>query len=387
MGSSVGQKPIGYLKMGSTKTASLQQGAAVYVHFPFCRKRCSYCDFDSFTGLEGRIGPYLEAVVAQVEASPPVRASTLYVGGGTPSLMGADQAARLVQACRDRFGLAHEAETTLEANPSDLDRAKLEGYRAAGFNRLSVGVQSVDDGVLRLLGRRHSAEEAGRAIALAREVGFDRVSVDLIYGIPTQDSELWRSTLETVVDWGVDHLSCYMLSVELGTPLEGAIERGELPAPFEDEAAAMYGQAVVLLAGAGFRRYEISNWARAGRESAHNLFYWRNQPYLGIGAGAAGSWEGRRYKIQADVPLYIRATQEGRLPLVEDESPDRRRDMSDTMILGLRLDEGVSRDVFLRRYGCLPEDVFGEALAWGEGAGLLTRGGRPAKADGARASC
>lgn len=375
------QRVAAYLELEPASSTNGSEGgtdpvAAVYVHFPFCRSRCGYCDFDTHAGLEELIAPYLEAVVSQIESSPPARATTLYVGGGTPSLMRPDQAARVVQACRERFGLSTDAEITLEANPSDLDRAKLEGFLSAGFNRLSLGVQSTDDALLRLLGRRHNREDAAmHAVDAARGAGFANVSVDLIYGVPHQDRSVWERTLRDVVGWGVQHVSCYMLSLESGTPLEGAVQRGELDLPSDEETAAMYAVARDSLAEAGYRRYEVSNWARPGFESAHNLTYWRNRPYLGIGAGAACCWRGRRYKIRPDIPVYIRGVQEGRLPLVEDEGVDPLRSMSETLILGLRLEEGVSREDFRDAYGVAPEEVFGEGLTWGEQMGLLVRTG------------
>ena len=303
-----------YLQLGGRETPR-QEAAGIYVHFPFCRHICTYCDFDKFAGMEGMIESYMDAVVSQVLASPMARASSLYVGGGTPSMMSPGQAARLVAACQDRFGLASGSEATIEANPSGLGPDKLAGFRSAGFNRLSIGVQSTDDRLLRLLGRRHRADDARDTVATAREAGFENVSVDLIYGVPMQTPRIWRETLETVVDWGIDHLSCYMLTVEEGTPLERGVTRGTLQLPPEDDIVSMYEDATTLLDGAGYHRYEISNWARPGCESSHNLTYWRNEPYLAIGAGAAGSWQGRRYKILPDVPRYIRGVGEGRVAL------------------------------------------------------------------------
>jgi oxygen-independent coproporphyrinogen-3 oxidase len=281
----------------------------------------------------------------------------------------------LVTSCRERFHLAADAETTIEANPSGLTGKGLEGFRQAGFNRLSLGVQSTDRRLLRLLGRRHTPEEAEASVRAAREVGFDNVSIDLLYGVPVQGQSVWETTLETTIGWGVDHLSCYALTVEPGTPMERGVNRGILQMPAEETVVEMYHTAVRLLGNAGYHRYEISNWSRPGRESAHNLTYWRNRPYLGIGAGAAGCWAGRRYKIVPMIEGYVEGVREGRVPLQEEEAIDNRRAMSDSLILGLRLDEGVSVEEFVRRHGLRPEDAFGEALEWGKGWGLLEREG------------
>jgi oxygen-independent coproporphyrinogen III oxidase len=345
--------------------------AAIYVHFPFCRHICTYCDFDTFPGLERLIDGYVDAAVAQIAGSPRVRATSLYVGGGTPSLMSPEQVARLADACRGRFDLQPECEATLEANPSGLDIEKMRGFRAAGFNRLSIGVQSADLRLLRLLGRRHGPKDAEETVRLAREAGFENISLDLIYGVPKQDREIWLSTLAAVTSWGVEHLSCYALSVEAGTPMERAVERGTLVVPPDEEVVAMYEAAGSFLSSEGYHRYEISNWAKPGRESSHNLTYWRNGQYLAIGAGAAGCWGGRRYKLLPVVPAYIEGVRLGRVPLSEDEEIDRRRAMSDSLILGLRLAEGVSLPDFRARYGDDPTQQFGEAIQWGVSAGLL----------------
>jgi oxygen-independent coproporphyrinogen-3 oxidase len=285
--------------------------------------------------------------------------------------MSADQAARLLSACRERFSLPPAAETTLEANPAGLEAGPLAEFRRAGFNRLSLGVQSVDARLLKILGRRHRREDVEETVRRAREAGFQNLSVDLIYGVPRQDLSTWQETLEGVVAWGVEHISCYMLTVEPGTPMERGVQKGVLRLPAEEEVVEMYRTATRVLGGAGFRRYEISNWARPGRESAHNLVYWRNEPYLALGAGAAGYWRGQRYKIRPDLGAYLRGVAAGQVPLAEQDTPDAHRAMSDTLILGLRLEEGVSKERFQRRHGTTPEAAFGDALSWGLSLGLL----------------
>ncbi|MCL4465889.1 MAG: radical SAM family heme chaperone HemW, partial [Chloroflexi bacterium] len=287
--------------------------AAIYVHFPFCRHLCTYCDFDTFTGIDHLIDSYVPALVRQIETSPPVRASSLYIGGGTPSIMSPEQAGSLASICRKRFSLGRDAEATIEANPTDMVFDRMLGFRAAGFNRLSVGVQSANPRLLRLLGRRHSSEDSEAAIRTARNAGFENISVDLIYGVPLQDRSIWRETLETAARWEVDHLSCYMLTIEPGTALERGVSRGTLQLPPEDDVVAMYELACDFLSSTGYRHYEISNWARPGRESAHNLTYWRNGLYLGIGAGAAGHWAGRRHKLLPNVRAFVEGAWAGRI--------------------------------------------------------------------------
>lgn len=362
----------GYLPLGAS-TDPPAGPAAVYVHFPFCRYLCTYCDFDTFTGMEPLIASYMLAVSEQVRASPRVTATSIYVGGGTPSMMSPRQGANLLEACRGRFALSPEAEATLEANPSGLTSSTLAGFRSGGFNRLSIGVQSSDERLLRLLGRRHSREDARATIAAAREAGFGNLSVDLIYGVPAQSVESWARTLETVIDWGVEHISCYMLTLEEGTPLSRGVARGSLVLPSEDEAVAMYGEANRILGEAGYRRYEISNWARPGFESEHNMTYWRAMPYIAIGAGAAGYLQDRRYKLSPDAGRYIAGVRTGAVPLSENEAVGRRRGMSEMLILGLRLTEGVSREAYQAHFRREPEEDFEEALEWGEREGILER--------------
>ena len=368
---------VGYLeldgKVDGPGQASPETDAAIYLHFPFCSHLCTYCDFDTFAGQEQWMAPYVDAMVEQIRRSPGVRATSLYVGGGTPSLMSPDQAGTLVQACRDQFNLPANAEATIEANPSGLTLQRLEAFRRSGFNRLSLGVQSTDQRLLRLLGRRHRAEDAAAAVRAARDVGFGNISVDLLYGVPRQQLSSWVATLETVLDWQVDHFSCYGLTIEPGTPMERGVNRGTLQLPSDEEVVAMYDAAGRLLGNAGYRRYEISNWARPGFESVHNLTYWRNRPYLGIGAGAAGCYRGRRYKIVPVITDYLRGVRDGGVPLQEDESLDTRRAMSDSLILGLRLEEGISMEELVQRHGAGPRELFGETLEWAEGWGLLER--------------
>ena len=375
MGIETSVKPTGYILLAPTDEigGGVQPAdeAAIYLHFPFCLRRCSYCDFDTFTGLERLIEPYLEAVVGQIRRSHKVKGASLYIGGGTPSLMAPHQVERVVRACMGHFGIAERDEITLEANPADLCREKLEGFRAAGVNRLSIGVQSTDPELLRVLGRRHDQEIAAKAIDAAREAGFTNISVDLIFGVPNQSLACWERTLRDVVDWGLEHISCYSLTVEPGTPLERDIKSGQLSPPSEDDLAGMYCSAQQLLAKSGYTRYEISNWSKPGFESQHNLTYWRFKPYLGIGAGAASFFEGRRYKIHPHVPDYIEWIRTGRLPLCEDETVDLRRAMSDFLILGLRLAEGISIAGFQSRFGMPIRAAFGEALDWGVKQGLL----------------
>lgn len=336
----------------------------LYIHIPFCRARCAYCDFNTYAGLEALHTDYVRALVREIRRiSQPLRAETLYLGGGTPTVLSPEYLRAILAACRERFEMADEAEVTSEANPGTLDEGYLASLRGLGVNRLSLGVQSFDDGLLRLLGRIHTSGQAAETYRLARRAGFANINLDLIYGLPTQTRPQWQETLEHGLALGPDHLSLYALTLEEGTPLHAQVARGELPQPDPDLAADMYLLAQETLAGAGYRHYEISNWARPGHECRHNLTYWRNGPYLGFGAGAHSWFGGRRYYNVLSPQEYIQRLSDGASPLAESEEIDEALEMAETMILGLRLvEEGVSFEGFARRFGQEMETVYREEL-------------------------
>ncbi|MEX1159093.1 MAG: radical SAM family heme chaperone HemW, partial [Thermomicrobiales bacterium] len=271
----------------------------LYVHVPFCRHICPYCDFNTYAGQEPLIPAYVAAVIAEMRIAaneqPASGAPTLFFGGGTPSLLTAAQVGAIVEAARELFGLRDDAEVTLEANPESLDTVHLGGLRAAGVNRLSIGVQSQQRAGLRVLGRGHTAQRAESAINAAREAGFENVSLDFIFGWPGQTDADWQADLETVLRWQPEHVSLYSLIVEPGTPMHAAVDRGILRALDDDTAAGFYEQALAALAAAGWEHYEIANWAREPRyRSRHNQLYWQAGPYHGFGAGAHGTIGGVR---------------------------------------------------------------------------------------------
>jgi oxygen-independent coproporphyrinogen-3 oxidase len=364
----------------------------LYVHVPFCRKKCAYCDFCSFAGRETLHEPYLAALerelrllAARVRARGG-RARTLYVGGGTPTALPVEALAALIQRTRKTFSLAPNAEITVEANPGTIDGASWKRLRQAGVNRLSLGVQSLNDRLLRLLGRIHSAEEAERAVRDARAAGFDNLSLDLMLGLPRQSLADWQESLARALAWQPQHLSLYALTVEPDTALAAQIARGDLEDVDDDLAADMYEWAEERLERAGYQHYEISNWARPGYESRHNLVYWHNQPYLGLGAGAHSWYVGRRWANVGDPAAYIarvRAAPDERSDVVspaadEIQAIDARLEMSETMMMGLRLlQEGVSEARFRRRFGVSPEDVYHDEIEAAVAEGLLERVAQP----------
>ncbi|HTG81218.1 MAG TPA: radical SAM family heme chaperone HemW, partial [Geobacteraceae bacterium] len=264
---------------------------SLYIHFPFCLKKCLYCDFNSLAGSRIKAGDYIAAAVREMalraeKVAAPVSAPTLYIGGGTPSLMEPSLVGRLIDTAARLYGLAAGAEITLEANPGTLTAEKLAGYRAAGVNRLSLGVQSFDDAMLGVLGRVHTAREALDSYATARATGFVNIGIDLIHSLPGQTPEMWRGELTRAIDLGPEHVSAYGLTVEEGTPFQRLESDGRLSLPDEDAAVTMFRETGAVLGRAGYERYEISNFARPGFRSRHNQVYWRRGNYLGFGAGA-----------------------------------------------------------------------------------------------------
>ena len=359
-----------------SQVADRNPRSAIYLHVPFCLRRCAYCDFNTYAGLGHLIPQYVDALCAEIARAPDVRAHTLYFGGGTPSLLSPEQIERLVRAVRRRFGLPDGAEITLEANPGTVDRDTLSRLHAAGVNRLSLGVQSAHDGELRLLGRLHTWDQAVEAFRAARRAGFTNVNLDFIYSLPGQTLDRWRATLEAALRLGPEHLSLYALTVEEGTPLASRIASGELPFPDDDLAAEMYELAEEMLEAAGYVHYEISNWALPSHECQHNLVYWRNESYFGFGAGAASWWAGQRWANVPHPTEYIARISRGDSPVDEIETIPPQLEMGETMMMGLRLAEGISDARFRQRFGVGLAEVYRDQLTEMQRLGLLVWDGR-----------
>ena len=326
----------------------------LYIHIPFCRAKCTYCDFNSYPGQEALFEDYTTALVWEMEQVGRAQVHTIYVGGGTPTVLPLSHLARILRQVQMCFAAKSDAEVSLEANPGTVGSVLLAGLRALGVNRLSLGVQSFDDQELRLLGRIHTAAEAVKAFGAAREAGFENINLDLIYGLPKQSLATWQTTLAGAVALAPEHLSLYALSVEEGTPLAGQIARGALPQPDPDLGAEMYEVAEEVLATEGYVHYEISNWARdEAHRCLHNLGYWRNEAYLGLGAGAHSWRGGRRWANLASPQAYIAAVLAGKRPVATEEAIGAELEMGETMMMGLRLlDEGVAYERFRARFGC-----------------------------------
>ena len=321
----------------------------LYIHIPFCRSKCAYCDFYSLAGAEECMDDYCRALERHLaEVAPQAechKADTVYFGGGTPSYLGAERLCRLLGSIRKLYKVDKHAEITLEANPdSATDRKTLKRLRKAGFNRLSLGVQSMDDALLQTIGRIHTRQQVQEAVAAARKAGFKNLSLDLIYGLPGQTMEGWEKTLSDAVGLHPEHLSCYGLKLEEGTPLYR--RQGELTFPDEDMQADMYLYAVEFLKQCGYEQYEISNFAKPGFASRHNLKYWLMQEYAGFGPGAHSDFGNVRYGYARDLERYLK----GELVLQESETVDSDEREREYLMLRLRTVQGVDPREFEYRF-------------------------------------
>ncbi len=376
------------------------QPASIYLHIPFCRKRCAYCDFTTYAGLDAPITDYADALAQEIKLvavtrkeSAPLPVHTIYLGGGTPSLLPPHLLRQILAAIRQSFDINPDVEITIEANPGTLDLPYLTALRAMGVNRLSIGAQSAQSEELRLLARSHSFQDVIEVVRAARAAAFNNVNLDLIFGLPGQQMPQWMDTLRQTLALQPEHLSLYALTLERGTPLHAQVESGALATPDSDQAADMYECATEKLADHGFNQYEISNWAHSSGAFAcrHNLQYWQNLPYLAFGAGAHGWFNGWRYANTRSPQLYIKRLKPENLgashfpfsPAVsEKRAIDRQTEMNETMMMGLRLlREGVPRGTFQSRFGVHIEHEYGAPLRRLRSQGLLAPDG-----DGVRLS-
>ena len=348
----------------------------IYVHVPFCRSKCQYCDFYSLTAKDDKVmDGYLKAVCAHIKESgalaPGYKVDTIFFGGGTPSFFGADGIATIMTAIRRNFDVDAGAEITFEANPDSVSDKFLSRMRAEGFNRVSLGVQCDDDEILKKIGRPHDYAQAVSAVQRIRKAGFRNLSVDLMYGLPNQTLNGWKDTLERVLALNPEHISCYGLKLEEGTPIYEYRDYQNLPN--DDLQADMYLTAVELLRARGFRQYEISNFARKGLYSRHNMKYWTGGEYLGFGPNASSDFAGRRFTIIRDLQGYIDGIKNGGEVLQDVEDIPIRERAGEYLMMRLRTSAGIAREEYERRY-LLPFGPIEEALEKCRSFGHATQG-------------
>jgi len=361
---------------------------ALYVHIPFCRRKCNYCSFISYENKESSIPDYILALQKELlyyTGSNTI--SSIYFGGGTPSLLSVKQLNDILQTIHTVFRVDNKSEISLEANPGTIDTNYLSAIRKAGFNRLSLGIQSLQDKELAILGRIHTTDEARAAIGFARNAGFDNLNLDLIYGLPGQTLAEWHDTLLAAITLGAEHLSLYGLSLEQNTPLWQAIEEKSIPAPDPDLCADQYEMAEDILSSYDYQQYEISNWAKAGRECRHNLVYWQYRSYLGIGVGAHSFTGNRRFSNTPELDTYIPIFTNDLAPVYDvNEKINPQLQIAERIILGLRLNRGIIIAELNHQSGINIMEYYNKQIKELTTAGLLeykngilrlTRRGRP----------
>lgn len=348
----------------------------LYIHIPFCRQKCFYCDFPSFAGREKKFDRYLQALEQEFallrqrlyqkdnvrDTESKFAPITIYIGGGTPTALNAHQLAKLLKIVQKYVVVAKAEEFTVEMNPGTVDRGKLLLLQQAGVNRLSVGVQSFDDHCLQKIGRIHTAQDAVNTIELAHNLGFGNISLDLIYGLPQQDMEFLTKSVERALTLPVQHISIYGLQLEEGTAFQRMADMGKLQLPTDELVEVMYDYIVEKLPEAGYQRYEISNYALPGYESKHNLSYWQDVDYLGLGSGAHSYWQGTRYENPIGIDDYISVLEAGRLPATLEEQVDRQAHMEEYCFLGLRTAAGIDKNLFQQKFGVDLFTVYGRTI-------------------------
>ena len=353
--------------------------AGLYIHIPFCLKKCSYCDFFSITDLT-LLDEFIIAMLREMErvGNSGLFFDTLYLGGGTPSLLEAEQAAQIITAAYENFNLAPSAEITMEMNPGTLTLAKLRGYRAVGVNRINIGIQSLRDINLNFLGRIHSASDAVASVQTARDAGFDNIGLDLIYGLPGQSVKDWTADLKKTVQLRPEHLSCYILTFEQGTPLAQAKQAKHFVPLSEAEVGDLFEVTASFLQDKGYKQYEISNFALESKlsgtdlRSRHNRKYWLNNSYIGIGPSAHSYIEPERWWNISDLKEYIKSISENILPVAGKEILSSEQRIMESIFLGLRTSEGIDIEKFKERFGLDFYEKCGAAVASLEDPGYLT---------------
>lgn len=375
---------------------STRSALSLYAHIPFCARRCGYCHFNTYEGLERLFAPYADALIAEsaryaAAVGDAWAVRTLFFGGGTPTYLPLADFTRILRALRAHWSWQDGAEVTAEANPTHITEAYLAGLLEAGINRLSFGAQAFDAGLLAMLDREHSVAQIGEAVRMARRAGFTNINLDLMYGLPSQSLDQWRQSLDAALALQVEHLSLYGLTIDEGTAFKKRVEKGLLPEPDSDLAADMYEMAEEGLAEAGYRQYEISNWALPCREChfidaddlsaeqvmscRHNLTYWLNEPYLGFGPGAHSFFGGERFWDINPVPVYVERIARGEDVVGGREVIGPALERAETVMLALRLNDGMERARYAARFGVPLDAQFGAVLAQCAEWGLLTDDG------------
>lgn len=336
---------------------------SLYIHIPFCVSKCYYCDFVSFTNSDKKIDEYIDALMIELklykERLMDYKIKTIFIGGGTPSIINPYQIEKVLQYINENYNVDSLDEVSIEANPGTLSREKLKIYAHSGINRISLGVQSLNDDILKSIGRIHTSKDFYKSINLIREVGIKNINADLIFGLPNQSLQDSLDSLKKIIQLDLNHISYYGLILEEGTKLHDSFDRQEITLPSETEERDMYHNIVEVLKKSGYNHYEISNFSLPGDECKHNLVYWDVKPYLGIGLNSHSNMKKKRFFNTSKIDEYIFNLNKGRLPIVEEEIIDKKREMEEFCILGLRKLMGINKDEFKNRFSIDINDVYG----------------------------
>jgi oxygen-independent coproporphyrinogen-3 oxidase len=347
----------------------------LYLHIPYCLHKCGYCDFNSHNINEAEMESYVRALLMEMaqaaKNAKDHRVNTIFFGGGTPTTLPFADLARILEACHQQFQVDPEAEITCEANPATIPQADLAQLREAGFNRLSIGVQSFDPDELKRLERVHSVDEIYLTVERARQAKFENLSLDLMFALPGQTVERWQDNLHKAIDLQPDHISAYNLTIEPDTVFYKQQSQGQLTMPPDDFQRELFEITIDTLTRAGYEHYEISNYAKPGKQSRHNLNYWVNGEYIGLGAGASSTFNGERYKNVNLPARYITQINESKKAVESRETPDKRQRMGEAVMLGLRLKQGLNLSTFEKQFGITFQEAFGDTVTRLEGMGLI----------------
>lgn len=347
----------------------------LYIHIPFCKQKCLYCDFPSYSHLESLYESYIDALCREITGQGVLFSSyqvdTIYIGGGTPSVLPAALLLKVIGALKESFTITSDAEISMEANPGTVNNNMLTALRSHGVNRISFGVQSFSDTLLQEVGRIHTGDDGIHAVRTAQQAGFSNINIDLMYGLPVQTLKDFQKSLRLAYELAIPHISVYGLKVEEETPFANRLASGKLPLPSEEEEEAMYDETVEYLTLSGYQRYEISNYALPGFSCRHNLKYWNYSSYLGIGAAAHSFINGERLANYRDVRTYLKCVNSGQSPVEVKEIPEEPIQMAEFCFLGLRTAAGISSDTFYQFFGKSLQQMFGKSLASLEAKGLI----------------
>lgn len=343
---------------------------AIYVHIPFCKRKCVYCDFVSYAGCEALYERYFDALFAEIdtwrEKIGEYHLQSIFFGGGTPTIVPTEKISETIERISRATKIENDVEITIEANPGTVDAAKLEAYRRAGVNRISFGVQSFDEAILKSIGRIHTPEQAKTAVLLAKDIGFEHISIDLMYALPKQDMRIWRESIQTALSLPLDHISAYSLIVEENTPMGKWVREGSVSLPDEDCVNEMQRMAIMELERAGFHRYEISNFARSGGESRHNIAYWQDIDYLGLGCAAHSLMENRRFSNPISPEEYI-----GGIRMTEITERTVEDQKEEIIMLSTRMVRGLDMGAWKRNFNEDFEARYRAAIQKLENYGLI----------------